>query len=229
MNRFPKNAVVLLLAMAILGLSGVVLGAPAATSVVGSFSAPAPFYSVWKIKKWSGNVSVKFLKTGSRSYIRLSSNDSSWSFIRSVKVNLKKTSILSWDWKVDELPKGGDGRVKATDDEAAQLYVIFPAKKIFGLWGGFSYRILGYTWETTLKNGTTYTSPRNANTRIFVLRGSGDGTGRWYKETRDVAADFHKTFGGKAPNPIAVSIQIDSNDTRSKAESAFSSLVFKTK
>ena len=42
------------------------------------------------------------------------------------KVRLAETPILEWTWKVTALPKGADARRAATDDEAAQLYVVWP-------------------------------------------------------------------------------------------------------
>ena len=64
--------------------------------MVGSFESPAPFYQTWKIKKWVGNVEVDFLQSGSMPFVRLTSDDSSWAFLRKVKVNLKDTPYLTW-------------------------------------------------------------------------------------------------------------------------------------
>ena len=41
------------------------------------------------------------------------------------KVNLKETPILEWRWKGVTLPVNGDCRKKSTDDQAAQLYVVW--------------------------------------------------------------------------------------------------------
>jgi hypothetical protein len=41
-------------------------------------------------------------------------------------VRLAETPVLEWTWKVIALPKGADARSAATDDEAAQLYVVWP-------------------------------------------------------------------------------------------------------
>src|SRR5262245_33386729 len=39
------------------------------------------------------------------------------------KVDLKATPILEWTWKATVLPKGGNSCKKATDDQAAQIFV----------------------------------------------------------------------------------------------------------
>lgn len=194
--------------------------------MVESFRSATPFYQTWKIKKWVGNVEVDFLQNGSMPFVQLTSDSSSWAFLRKVRVDLKETPVLTWTWKADALPRGGDGRFKATDDEAAQIYVLFPGK---GLFGSLDYRILGYTWETVPAAGTFYTSPKNSNAKIFVLRSERDGLDEWKHETRDVAADFKKAFGTDAPDPVAFSFQIDSDDTHSRAQSGLADIAFKSR
>jgi hypothetical protein len=124
---------------------------------------------------------------------------------------------------VDELPLGGDGRRAETDDEAAQVYVFFPGK---GLLGALDNRIIGYTWEDVPAPGTFYTSPKNRNTKVFVLRNREDGLGVWRTESRDIRTDYLAAFGEEAPRPLAICFQIDSDDTRSTARSDFSNMTF---
>ncbi len=42
------------------------------------------------------------------------------------KIDLKETPILEWTWKAVVLPTNADCRKKAADDQAAQLYVVWP-------------------------------------------------------------------------------------------------------
>jgi len=197
--------------------------------VLDAVNNASSFFSKWKVKKWVGKVDVGFKVEDKRDCVVLKSNKSSWAFIRDVKPNLKSTPYLTWYWKVDEYPDKADGKRKKTDDQAAQLYVVFPAKTsllTLGLWGQWKYRVLGYTWETDTKKGLSYVSKKNSLTRIFVLRDRKDGEGKWFFEKRNVAEDFKKAFGTSAPDPTAVIFQIDSDDTASKAGSAFSEIGF---
>lgn len=197
--------------------------------VLDAVNSASTFFSKWKVKKWVGKVDVAFKEEGGRNCVTLRSHKSSWAFLRDVKPDLKSTPFLTWYWRVDAYPAKADGRSKKTDDQAAQVYVVFPAKKsplTLGLWGQWKYRVLGYTWETDTKKGLSYVSKKNSLTRVFVLRNRKDGKGKWFFEKRNVAEDFKKVFGVKAPNPIAVIFQIDSDDTGSNARSAFSQIGF---
>jgi hypothetical protein len=198
-------------------------GSAAPVLEVESFGAASAFFSQWKIKKWVGNVTLDFLRDSGNPFLRLTCPSSSWAFVKKLDMNLDVTPVLTWSWKVDELPKGGDGRHIETDDEAAQVYVFFPGK---GLFGSLDNRIIGYTWEDVPEPGTFYTSPKNKNTKVFVLRNRGDGLGVWRTESRDVQADYRAAFGEEAPRPVAICFQIDSDDTRSTARSDFSNMTF---
>jgi hypothetical protein len=190
---------------------------------VETFASAASFRTDWTVKKWRGAVDLLFEKSEGRPALDLISRSSSWAFLRRVDVDLSRTPILAWSWRVDAYPALGDGRRRESDDEPAQVYVLFPGK---GLAGRVQPRILGYTWETVPEAGTFYHSPKNDDTRVFVLRSRRDGQGVWTSEARDVAGDFEKAFGEPAPAPMAVCFQIDSDDTASTAHSAFAALRF---
>jgi hypothetical protein len=184
------------------------------------------FYGRWKIKKWDSVVQLSFLQEGGAPFVKLVCNNASWAFLHELDVDLQRTPVLTWSWKADVLPSGGDGRYEATEDEAAQMYVFFPGA---GAFPKLNPRIVGYTWETIPEPGTYYVSPKNENTRVFVLRNGKDGLGVWRHEERDVAADFRKAYGVAAPKPDVVCFQIDSTDTRTRAESCFSDIRFRSR
>jgi len=191
---------------------------------VENFNSPSNFYDLWKIKKWKGAVALDFLTGQAGPYLELTATDSSWAFVRAVDEDLAVSPFLEWEWKADAIPQGGDGRIKDRDDEAAQVYLFSPGS---GFFSKLDPRIVGYTWETVPPKGTFYHSPKNDNTRVFVLRNESDPKGAWFSERRDVARDFTAAFGGaQAPKPTAVCIQIDSDDTRSLARSAFARIRF---
>lgn len=129
------------------------------------------------------------------------------------KVNLAETPILEWSWKVVALPKGGDSRRKATDDQAAQVYVVWPRFP-----EAVRSRIIGYVWDTTAPAGTIAPSEKTGTVTYVVVRSGTADLGRWITERRNVVEDFKRIYGEAPDSPGAVSVAIDSNDTRSYAE-----------
>ncbi|MBI4638261.1 MAG: DUF3047 domain-containing protein [Candidatus Rokubacteria bacterium] len=156
--------------------------------------------------------------------LRLKSVNESSTINKEIKgqVNLKETPILEWSWKVVALPKGADSRSKATDDQAVQLYVIWPRFP-----QAIRSRIIGYVWDTTAPAGLFVKSEKTGTVTYVVVRSGAAEAGRWLTERRNVVEDYKKIFGEEPENPGAVSVAIDSDDTSSSAESFLGPIVFK--
>ena len=138
------------------------------------------------------------------------------------KVNLKETPILEWSWRVVELPKGADSRRKATDDQAGQLYVAwerFPK--------AVRSRIIGYVWDTTAPQGLIVKSEKTSMVTYVVVRSGPAELGKWLTERRNVVEDFKKIYGEEPDGPGAITLAIDSDDTKTSAEAFFGAISFK--
>ncbi|TMK76066.1 MAG: DUF3047 domain-containing protein, partial [Actinobacteria bacterium] len=105
-------------------------------------------------------------------------------------VSLDEFPTLAWSWKVTQLPSGGDVRDIRRDDQAAQVYVVFPR------WPAPRTRsdVIGYVWDTTAPVGTTLTSPKAANVKIMVVESGAAHRGAWRRQRRNVAADYQTLF-----------------------------------
>jgi hypothetical protein len=138
------------------------------------------------------------------------------------KVALEETPILQWSWKVVTLPKGGNSCNKATDDQAAQVYVAWPRFP-----EAVRSQIIGYVWDTTAAVGTICKSQKTGTVTYIVVRSGSANLGKWLTESRNVREDFKKVYGKEPDNPGAVSISIDTNDTHSVAESFIGPIIFR--
>ena len=81
----------------------------------------------WKGQSWgSPKYEFRIVTQGGRKVLHLKSGNDSSTISREIKVDVKSHPVLQWTWQAVTLPKGGDGRKSATDDQAAQVYVTFP-------------------------------------------------------------------------------------------------------
>ncbi len=180
----------------------------------------------WELKEFTGKAEITIQKDGDRVVFHLRSQGTSFALFRDVSVDITQYPILKWSWKVTELPAGGDIRQKATDDQAAQLYVIFPR----GVVPAVQSHLVGYLWDTTAPVGTKVSSPQpcppTCNTKVIVLQSGREKLGQWVEERRNLLEDYRALFGQSPPKVGRVAIMIDSNDTKGKAESFFQDLVF---
>jgi len=154
--------------------------------------------------------------------LHLKSRGDSSTITKEVQVNLKETPILEWQWKAVTLPTGGDARSKNTDDQALQLYVS---------WERFPRllrsRIIGYIWDSTAPAGSVIKSQKSGLITYLVVRSGAIDLGKWLTESRDVREDFKRIYGEAPEGLDAVSIAIDSDDTRSSAEAYIGAIRFR--
>ena len=181
--------------------------------------------SGWQGQNWgSPSYDMAVVEEGGRNVLHLRSANEGSTIGKEIKgkVNLKETPVLEWSWKVVTLPKGGDSRKKALDDQAAQIFVVWPRFP-----EAVRSRIIGYVWDSTAPAGITAKSEKTGTVTYVIVRSGPTDLGKWITERRNVGEDFKKLYADAPDNPDAVSISIDSNDTKSTAESYIGAIVFR--
>lgn len=178
----------------------------------------------WKGQNWgSPKYDFRIATQGGRKTIQLKSANDSSTISKEVKVDVKTWPIVQWSWQVVTLPKGGDARKSATDDEAAQIYVTFPRFP-----SAVRSRIISYIWDTTAPVGSIFKSEKTGLVTYVVVRSGPADLGKWLTESRNVLEDYKKIYGEAPAEDVgAISIAIDSNDTNSTAESYFGEIFFR--
>jgi len=176
----------------------------------------------WTAREFVGQASVELVRDEARLAVRLKSERSSFALYRDVVVDLNEFPFLTWAWKVVRMPADGDVRERAVDDQAAQVYVIFPR------WPAplQNSDVVGYVWDSRAPVGTQVTSTQAANVKIIVVASGRDQGDTWRVEQRDVAKDYAALFGRPAPRVGQVALMIDSNDTKEAAEALIGDLIF---
>jgi hypothetical protein len=174
----------------------------------------------WSVSVNKGRPDYRLLGEAGGEVLELRSSKSSFGFQRKVRVELSSHPVLSWRWRADLLPAGGDYRRAETCDQAAQLYVAFSPT-----------RALGYVWDSSAPAGTVSDCalpPPFMKVRVMALRsGPGEG-GAWALERRDLRRDYEAAFGETMPEAreVGLRIWINSQHTGTAAASAFADLAF---
>lgn len=176
----------------------------------------------WQLKEFSGQAAVEVVRNDGRVAMRLRSDQASFALHRDVVVDPKTFPYLTWSWKVTQLPSAGDVRDSARDDQAAQIYVVFPR------WPSprTASDVLGYVWDGRAPVGTHVTHPKASNVRVIVVESGPTALDRWQRYERNIADDYVALFGKPVPRVGKVAVMIDSNDTRTEAEAFVGDLFF---
>jgi len=173
--------------------------------------------SGWQLKERIGKADVSVIKDGDIHALRMRSANDSFAIQKQVNVSTQQYPVLSWKWKVIDLPEGGDFRESKTDDQAAQLFLAFSNRKM-----------IVYIWDTTAPQGFIGDAwaPPFTKIKAIVVRSGHIETGKWLSETRNAYEDFKTLFGEEPPPIKGIRIQINSQHTETTGESFFADVVF---
>ena len=179
----------------------------------------------WEGQTWgkASGFSLSVMVDDGQRVLHLESRNDRATITRDLRgsVSLARTPILRWGWTVLVMPTGGAARRRETADQAAQVYVTWPRPPAL-----LRSRIIGYAWDTSAPAGSTFRSEKTGTVTYIILRSGSGELGRWLEERRDVRADYRAIFGEEPPDPGAVTLSIDSNDTHSRAESLIGPIRF---
>jgi len=156
------------------------------------------------------------------------------------EMNLFETPRLRWEWKIGQGLDVHDERVKAGDDFAARVYVMFRFDPDRASWrerlqnklGGLLYgrdvpgRALNYVWSSSEAAGESWDNPF-AKASKMISMGFGP-LPDWQSVEVDVLRDYRTLFGDEPPRPLGLAIMTDSDNTCSEAVAYFARFEFRS-
>lgn len=176
----------------------------------------------WALEKTPGSQSkIAIEKEDDHFFLNVLSVNDTFGLKKETKFNIQKLPYLSWRWKVLRLPKGGDIRARNTDDQAGQVYVVFPKFP-----STVNTRSVGYIWDTKAPQGTTGTSTAYSKMKYLVLESGPGKRNQWIEETRNVYQDYKKLFQEEPPEVGGILLYINSQHTKSSAEISYMDILF---
>jgi hypothetical protein len=188
-----------------------------------------------------GEMEYSVVQEEGNRFLRAHADNASAGIVTPVTVDLEATPVLTWRWRAHELPEGGDLSVKATDDAAARVFVMFeytPDRLSGGMeslyflaslrYGQYPplYSLV-YVWDTEAEEDTIISSPHTEQAKIIVLESGEENLGRWVTERRNVLEDFHRAFGDVAPTPVeGVGVVTDTDNLHGEVTTDYDDFMF---
>src|SRR3989304_2630544 len=147
----------------------------------------------WELSENEGKADLGLVSDAVGQVLRLRSESSSFGIQKAVEIDLRQTPILAWQWKVAELPKGGNFFQKSTDDQAAQLVLAFSWR-----------RFITYIWDSTAPAGTMADapSPPLRSIKAVVVRSGETNKGTWMRITSGSLAMMPRRSWGSGSRSI---------------------------
>jgi hypothetical protein len=171
--------------------------------------------------------------------VEVRSNASMSLLVRSVDVDLARTPILCWRWRIDHPLARADLRTRAGDDYAARVYValrIPEARQGMALrarlglaraiWGpSLPDAAVNYVWDNRNPVGTEAPNAYTDRAVMVVRRSGAADAGAWVWERQDVGRDVARLWGADA-RLAQVAVTADTDDTGESVRAGFADLHF---
>lgn len=146
---------------------------------------------------------------------------------------------LRWRWQVSRSAKNSQLGVKAGDDFAARLYVLFDppdshlsfgdrtklgiGRKLFG--DSLPRAAICYVWGTREAVGTMAPNAYTDRVHMIVIDQGDAKAGSWQLHERDLAADYAAAFGHRpAPRIIGLSLMSDTDNGGDEVRARFAGI-----
>lgn len=142
---------------------------------------------VWKPYTFKGETQYQETPQGT---LKASCTNTASALYRETTVNLSKTPVLRWSWKVDGVHPELQEREKSGDDYPARVYVVYTPNRLMP-WRTLA---IDYVWSNNQKVGSIWPNTFTKNATMVALQSGKPNSGNvWKNESRNVKDDF-KTF-----------------------------------
>ena len=175
----------------------------------------------WEEKVFEGKTLYETVRQDGRIVVRATSRGTASGLFLRRRIDLEKTPILRWTWRVEGTLGDIDERTREGDDYSARVYVI-RSHPVFP----WRTRAVNYVWASTRIPGETWRNAYTDASRHVAVRSGDRHAGRWVDERRDVRADFRELFGESVRHVDAVAIMTDTDNTGGAAVAFYGDIAF---
>lgn len=226
--------------VALIAAIGVICLGSGPPSVVrlSDFSRGLAGWSVHRIDRAVPLTRFRAERVDGRDAIVAEANSSMGILARPVVVDLARTPILCWRWRIESVVARADITRKSGDDQAARVFVglRLPSNRL-----SLDDRLklaaarrrdamplpdatLNYVWDNRLPVGTVRPNAYLNLARVFVAESGNGNAGRWVTERHDLAADIQSQFRTTEGSITLIALSSDTDNTKSTATAAFADL-----
>ncbi len=183
-----------------------------------------------KIKRHS---SYTIVSSGTEKNLRAESDASASAQVYKKKFNVYEFPNIRWRWKIDNVYRNGNAKMKKGDDYPIRIYVIFkydPQKARFFeklqynsaklLYGEYPpHSALNYIWANKEHKERIITSAYTDKSKLIILEKGVSKVAKWETEEVNIITDYQWAFGKSPPAIASIAIMNDSDNTGEKSVS----------
>jgi hypothetical protein len=156
--------------------------------------------------------------------LRAEAKASASGYCRDIEIDLRRTPVVAWSWRMDRGPSGLDERRKSGDDHPLRLYFVHRA----GLFGSAS-RAMAYVWSIGESAGTAWANPFAGEVMQLAVDSGTAAAGSMQQHARDLRADFRQLSGLDIERIDTVCLMTDSDQSGSDSKGWYGDISFRDK
>lgn len=200
-----KKQFITLAGILFLMLAHVAVAAPAEGITVGTFNHNE--LTQWDERSFKGRTNYQIIDQNT---LQASCQNTASALYRQMTVDLTRTPLLRWSWRVDHVHPELNDTTKAGDDYAARIYVVVAPNALLP----WRVRAINYVWANRQSVGSLWPNAFTDQAIMVALR-SGQPTtqGQFTNEVRNVREDFKNLFGLDVTNIDGVAIMTDCDNS----------------
>jgi hypothetical protein len=191
------------------------------TNSVGAFAKND--FSGWEEKSFSGHTTYEPVKdvASDRILVQAQTRGAASGLFRKIEIDLTKTPMLNWSWKIEKPYAGIDENTRDGDDFPVRVYMV--AER--GL-PGLSMRAINHVWASKNQVGTSWTNPFTTQARMIAVDSGSENPGKWVRHRRNARDDLKAAFRDDFTEAHAVVVMTDGDNSGMEARTWYGDIPF---
>lgn len=175
----------------------------------------------WSERSFEGNTEYRLVTDSGTSVLRAHTVGKASILYRKQSVDLSRTPVVEWSWKVDRVYASIDELSREGDDFPARLYVV--AKAGLMPWDTLA---INYVWASGRPLGDSWLNPFTDQACMVAVESGDAHVGMWKHQRRNVAEDFRTCFDRDIAKLSGYAVMVDGDNASREATAWFGQVQF---
>ena len=179
--------------------------------VLGRFSAGD--LTGWEPKSFKGETRYRLAKDGGgETVLEAVSKAAASGLVLERKIDVTKTPVLIWRWRIERPVNPPDELSKEGDDFAVRIYFLAPGAG----WLSFPDSVV-YVWASRQPEGSAWPNPYTKKAHMVAVDSGARHAGQWRTHRRNMREDFRRYFGRDITEITHIAIMTDTDNSKLSA------------
>ena len=168
----------------------------------------------WESKNFEGETRYRLIKDGGgETVLEAVSNAAASGLVYERKIDVTKTPILIWRWRIERPVNPPDELSKEGDDFAVRVYFLAPGAG----WLSFPDSVV-YVWASKQPVGSAWPNPYTKKAHMLAVDSGAKHAGQWRTHRRNMREDFRRYFGRDITGITHIAIMTDTDNSKLSAK-----------